>query len=82
VPRTHHLATADGYAPLHLLVAEDVLGRPLRRDERVRRLSADRTDTRPEILFVTWMEAATGRAMACALLQLAARERAAVRAAR
>lgn len=75
VPRDHPLASTIGYAPEHLLVAEDVLGRPLRPHERVRRLaSGDRQDNRPAVLFVEWIDPDTGEAKACGLLELARTE--------
>lgn len=52
VGKTHHHADAQGYAPEHILVAEDVLGRRLRGDEVVKRVSLYRRDNRPDVLFV------------------------------
>jgi len=54
--QAHRLANSEGYAPAQLVVAERLLGRPLRGDERVRRLAFYREDNRPESLFVQDVE--------------------------
>lgn len=49
VRRTGHpLADVRGYVYEHRLVAYELLGRPLQRDERVHHINGDRTDNRPE----------------------------------
>jgi hypothetical protein len=79
VPQRHHLSNdfpRSGYAYEHILVAEETLGRRLRPGERVKRLSDDRTDVRPEVLFVTWYDPETGRACVANVRDLATLEQA------
>lgn len=54
VGRGHRLANSTGYAPAHLVVAEEVLGRALRPEERVVRLDRhNRRNNAPEVLQVS-----------------------------
>jgi hypothetical protein len=48
----HPRANANGYVLEHIVVAEQMLGRPLREDEHVHHLSGDRGDNRPANLQV------------------------------
>jgi hypothetical protein len=48
----HHLANASGYAYEHRLIAEQILGRPLKSKEVVHHLNGDGTDNRQENLAV------------------------------
>lgn len=48
----HHLADMRGYALETALVAEEVLGRRLRGDERVKRIGFLKHDNRPEMLVI------------------------------
>lgn len=47
VGREHHLADVRGYAYEHRLVAEQVVGRRLRKGEQVHHINGDRGDNRP-----------------------------------
>lgn len=53
VGRDHHLADVRGYAYEHRLVAEEKIGRRLRRGEVIHHKNEIRTDNRPENLEVT-----------------------------
>lgn len=53
VPEGHHLRQAHGYAYEHDLVAEQMLGRKLTREEVVHHRNGNRSDNRPENLEVT-----------------------------
>lgn len=71
----HHLADSKGYAPEHYLITEDILGRRLRANERVRRLaSGDRQDNRPAVLFIEWIDQQSGEARAANVLAVARAE--------
>lgn len=49
---THPRARANGYVLQHILVAEEMLGRPLTSTEEVHHRNRDRGDNRPENLQV------------------------------
>lgn len=48
----HHRARKDGYVLEHILVAEEKIGRPIRRNEHVHHVNFRRGDNRPENLVV------------------------------
>lgn len=48
----HKRADCRGYVPEHVLVAEQMLGRPLKKNERVHHKNKKRDDNRPENLQV------------------------------
>jgi hypothetical protein len=52
VPVGHHLRMANGYAYVHQLVAEEVLGRELLPGETVHHVNGIKTDNQPENLKV------------------------------
>ena len=67
VGKGHHLADVRGMAYEHRLVAEQMLGRPLRKDEDVHHRNERRADNRPRNLKVvqhgmhSWMNAERAR---------------------
>lgn len=52
VGRSHHLASKDGYALEHRMVAESIIGRRLKKDEVVHHKNENKHDNSPENLEV------------------------------